>query len=119
METLYLRLARPRSIPIEQTRWLEREEMSATSKSNPRKVVFADRSGKPTHFFVGKADDMGEETGKSTPWNRRGRGPGNRGRIRRDIVGNIPLVAGVDSNLRRLLERGLGRRRGEPEGMGA
>jgi hypothetical protein len=33
-------------------------------------------------------------------------GPGIRGKIRRDIVGRIPVAAGAGSNLRRLLERG-------------
>jgi hypothetical protein len=34
---------------------------------NPRKIVFAGRSGKkPTHLSLGKADDVEEEPGKST-----------------------------------------------------
>ena len=40
------------------------------------KIVFAGRSGKPTHSSLGKADDTGEETGKCTPWDRRGMGSG-------------------------------------------
>jgi hypothetical protein len=36
---------------------------------------------------------------------RRGKGPGIRGRIRRDNVGKIPLAAGAGSDLQRLLER--------------
>src|SRR5260370_21017814 len=44
---------------------------------------------------VGKAEDTEEETGICTLWNRRGMGPGIRGRIRRDIVGNIPWGAGA------------------------
>jgi hypothetical protein len=35
----------------------------------------------------GKADDVEEETGRSTPRNRRDRGPGTQGRIHRDNVG--------------------------------
>ena len=35
----------------------------------------------------GKADDAEEETGRSTPRNRRDRGPGTQGRIHRDNVG--------------------------------
>jgi len=66
----------------------------------------------------GKADDAEEETGICTPRNRRGRGPGTQGRIRRDNVGKVPLAAGAGSNLQRLLERGLGRRRGETNGIG-
>ena len=67
----------------------------------------------------GKADDVEEETGMCTPRYRRGRGPGTQGRIHRDNVGKVPLAAGAGSNLQRLLERGLGRRRGEPNGIDA
>ena len=35
------------------------------------------------------------------------------------IVGMVPSAAGAGSNLQRLLERGLGRRRGESNGIGA
>jgi hypothetical protein len=35
----------------------------------------------------GKAVDVEEETGKCTPRDRRDRGPGTQGRIRRDNVG--------------------------------
>ena len=52
-----------------------------------------------------------------TPRDRRDRGPGTQGRIHRDNVGKVPLAAGAGSNLQRLLERGLGRRRGEPSGI--
>ena len=65
----------------------------------------------------GKADDVEEETGRCTPRDRRDRGPGTPGRIRRDNVGKVPPAAGAGSNLQRLLERGLGRRRGEPGGI--
>ncbi len=44
--------------------------------------------------------------GKSTRWDRRGRGPGIWGQICRDRVGKMPLAAGAGSNLPRLLERG-------------
>ena len=64
----------------------------------------------------GKADDVEEETGMCTPRNRRDRGPGTQGRIHRDNVGKVLLAAGAGSNLQRLLERGLGRRRGERVG---
>src|SRR5262249_12362283 len=81
------------------------------SKTIPRKVAFAERNGKPTHSALGKADDIGEETGTSTRWDRRGRGPGIWGRICRDRVGKNPLAAGAGSNLQRLSER-----REEPKG---
>jgi hypothetical protein len=55
--------------------------------------------------LLGKADDTEEETGRRTPWDRRGKGPGIRGRIRRDNVGKIPLAAGAGSDLQRLLKR--------------
>jgi hypothetical protein len=54
-----------------------------------------------------------------TPRNRRGMGPGNQGRIHRDNVGRVPSAAGAGSNLQRLLNRGLGRRRGETNGIDA
>jgi hypothetical protein len=64
----------------------------------------------------GKADDVEEETGRGTPRDRRDRGPGTQGRIHRDNVGKVPPAAGAGRNLQRLLERGLGRRRGERVG---
>ena len=67
----------------------------------------------------GKADDAEEETGRCTPRYRRDRGLGTQGRIHRDNVGKVPWAAGAGSNLHRLLERGLGRRRGEPIGIDA
>ena len=70
------------------------------------KVAFADQNGKPTHSVLGKADDIEEETGTSTRWDRRGRGPGIWGKICRDRVGKMPLAAGAGSNLQRLSERG-------------
>jgi hypothetical protein len=56
METLYLRPARPRSIPIEQTVRLEHNEIAAASKTGPRKIVFVERSGKPIQspFWEGR-----------------------------------------------------------------
>jgi len=97
----------------------EHNEMSATSKTSPRKVAFAEQNGKPTHSVLGKADDIGEETGTSTRWDRRGRGPGIWGRICRDRVGKNPLAAGAGSNLQRLSAEVKNRRKGEPEGFGA
>jgi hypothetical protein len=57
-------------------------------------------------WYLGKADDAGEETGKCNLRYRRGREPSIRGKIRRDNVGKIPLAAGAGRNLQRLLERG-------------
>jgi hypothetical protein len=88
-----------------QTQRPEHNEMSASSKTSPRKVAFAERNGKPTHSVLGKADDTGEETGISTRWDRRGRGPGIWGKICRDRVGKNPLAAGAGSNLQRLSDR--------------
>lgn len=68
------------------------------------KIVFAGKAGSRPLPLLGKADDMGEETGKSTLWDRRGMGPDIRGKIRRDNVGKVPLVAGAGSNRQRLLE---------------
>ena len=55
-----------------QTQRPEHNEMSASSKTSPRKVAFAERNGKPTHSVLGKADDTGEETGTSTRWDPSG-----------------------------------------------
>ena len=57
-------------------------------------------------YARGKADDVGEETGKSTLRYRRGKGPGIQRRIRRDNIGKIPLAAGAGNNLQRLLAIG-------------
>ena len=51
----------------------------------------------------GKADVVGEETGKCTLQDRRGTGPGIWGKTRRDNVGKDLLPAGADSNLQRPL----------------
>ena len=51
----------------EQTRRPEHNEMSASSKTSPRKVAFAEqKTVKPTHSGLGKAADTEEETGEST-----------------------------------------------------
>src|SRR5713101_8201559 len=89
----------------------KRRGLNITKFLQPRKltrgkVAFADKNGKPTHSVLGKADDIEEETGKSTRWDRRGRGQGIWGQICRDRVGKMPLAAGAGSNLARLLERG-------------
>jgi hypothetical protein len=39
-------------------------------------IVFAGKAGSRPIPLLGKADDTGEETGKRTRWDRRGRGPG-------------------------------------------
>jgi hypothetical protein len=89
-----------------QTQRPEHNEMAASSKTSPRKVAFAERNGKPTHSVLGMADDIEEETGTSTRWDRRSRGPGIWGKICRDRVGKNPLAAGAGSNLQRLSDRG-------------
>jgi hypothetical protein len=48
----------------EQTRRPEHKGMSAAPINAPRKVVFAGRSGKPTHTLLGKAEATEEETGE-------------------------------------------------------
>jgi hypothetical protein len=53
--------------------------------------------GKPTHSVLGKADDIGEETGTSTRWDRGGRGLAIWGRIGRDRVGKNPLAVTGDA----------------------
>jgi hypothetical protein len=91
----------------EQTRRPERKEMFAASKITPaRSRDSRDEAGSRPTPFLGKADDTEEETGRCTPWDRRGMGPSIRGRIRRDNVGKLPWAAGAEYNLQRLFERG-------------
>jgi hypothetical protein len=68
-------------------------------------IVFAGEAGSRPTPLLGEADDTGEETGERTRWDRRGKGPGIRRKIRRDNVGKVPRVAGAGSNRQRLLER--------------
>ena len=98
---------------LNMTKWLQ-----------PRKflrceVALAGSHGTPTHPCFGEGRCCRGSNRYEQPANRRGRGPGISGRTRRDNVGKNPLAAGAGSNLRRLLARGQGRRRGEPDGFGA
>ena len=73
----------------------------------PREVVIRGvEAGSRPHLRWGKADDTGEETGKSTRWNRRGTGSSIQGKILRDNVGKLPWAAGTAYNLPGLFERG-------------
>src|SRR6516225_9038640 len=63
-----------------QTQRPEHNEMSASSTTSPRKVAFAEQNGKPTHSVLGKADDIGEETGISTRWDPSGQGTRHLGK---------------------------------------
>jgi len=66
----------------------EHDEIAAASKSVPRKIVFADRSGKPIHISTWeKADDTEEEPGTCTQRNRRGMGSSITGKILRITSG--------------------------------
>src|SRR5208283_4744955 len=56
------------------------------------KLVFAGQARSSATALWGKDDDIGEETGKRTRWERRGTAPGMRGKILRDNVGKVPLV---------------------------
>ena len=85
--------------------------LNITKCLQPRKLARGksrsrNKTVKPTHSGLGKADDTEEETGESTRWNRRGRGPGIWGKICRDRVGKVPRAAEAGSNLQRLLELG-------------
>jgi hypothetical protein len=102
----------------EQTWGPEHKEMAAVSKKRSVMKSFRrDKREADLDSERGKADDVEEETGTCTLRNRRDRGPGTQGRIHRDNVGKVPSAAGAGSNLQRLLERGLGRRKGEPGGI--
>jgi len=85
----------------------EHNEIAAASKSGPRKIVFADRSGKPIHLPTGeKADDTEEEPGTCTQRNRRGMGLKHHRKDSQNNVGIVPVAAGAGDNLQRLLARG-------------
>src|SRR5215467_13963023 len=91
----------------EQTCRPEHYEISASSKTTLRESRDSwDTRGKPTHVFLGKADDTVEETGESTRWDRRGRGSSIQGKTFRANVGKLPWAAGTAYNLQRLFERG-------------
>src|ERR1700758_3418089 len=69
--------------------------MSATLAISPRKIAFVEHAGSRPKKGLGKADDIGEETGKCTRWDRRDWGPGIWGKSCGDNIGNIPLAAGA------------------------
>ena len=100
----------------EQTWGLEHNGMSAASKIFPRKVAFVDQSGKPTHHYLGQADDIGEVNRRvhsmEPPW----QGTGQPRKDLQNSVEKVLLAAGADGNRQRHLERGLGRRRDEIAG---
>jgi hypothetical protein len=61
---------------------LNLKECLQPGKTLPGKMVFAGEAGSRPRPLWGKADDLGEETGRCTRWDRRGRGAGIRGKIR-------------------------------------
>jgi hypothetical protein len=67
----------------------------------------------------GKANVAGEATGKCNLQTVVVRAQASSEGHAEDNVGKIPVAAGAGSNLRRLHERGQGRRRGESPGIGA
>ena len=72
----------------EQTRRLERNEMSAALEKTPAEKLFSRiEAGSRSSAAQGKADDTDEVTGTSSLWDRRGMGPGIRGKIRRITSG--------------------------------
>jgi hypothetical protein len=80
----------------EQTRRLERNGMSAALENDFRgKVVSRIEAGSRSSVAQGKADDTDEETGTSSLWDRRGMGPGIRGKIRRITSGRSRRQQGL------------------------
>ena len=67
---------------------------------------------------LGKGDDIWEETGKCTRWERRGWGPGIWGKICGDNIGNIPLAAGAEWQPAQALETRLQTEGQERQGDG-
>src|ERR1700752_3814077 len=88
-------------------------------KTNPRESRVRGWKGKPTHSVLAKADDIEEETGKRTRWDRRGRGPGIWGKICRIESGRTRWQQGLIATCRDSRNEVNSRRRGEPTGFGA
>ena len=93
--------------------------MLANLETSPRKIAFVGHAGSRPKKGLGKADDIGEETGKCTRWDRRAWGPGIWEKTCGDNIGNIPLAAGADGNLHRLLKRGYKPKDRRGKGMDA
>jgi hypothetical protein len=70
--------------------------MSANLETSPRRNRVRGHAGSRPKKGLGKADDIEEETGKRTRWDRRDCGPGIWGKICGDNVGNIRLAAGAE-----------------------
>ena len=66
------------------------------SKTHHGEIAFVERAGSRPKKGLGKADDIEEETGKCTRWDRRDGGPGIWGKICGDNIGNILLAAGAE-----------------------
>jgi len=77
-----------------------------------------DRCGKPTHFPVGKADDIVEETGANTRWYRRGRGSSIQGKVLGITSGSCRGQQGLVTTCKNSSTEAKSRRRREPNGSG-
>jgi hypothetical protein len=66
------------------------------SKTHHGEIAFVEHAGSRPKKGLGKADDIEEETGKCTRWDRRDGGPGIWGKICGDNIGNILLAAGAE-----------------------
>jgi hypothetical protein len=85
----------------------EHNEIAAAPKPCPRKIAFAERSGKPIQIISwGRPMTLRKNQANALSGTRRGMGSGITGQIRRNNVGKIPVAAGAGSNLHRLLKRG-------------
>jgi len=86
-----------------QTRRPEHNEIAAASKRYPWKVVFAERSGKPTHFTAREGRWRWGRTRQmhlaGPPW----QGLRHLRKASQNIVGKVPSAAEADGNLQRLL----------------
>jgi len=81
------------------------------------KVAFAEQTGSRPFSAFGKADDLEEETGKSTRGDRRGRGPGIWGKICRIESGRCRWQQGLAATCRDSWNEVNNRRTGEPTGL--
>ena len=82
------------ALPGNITKCLQPRKLARGKSRSRNKTV------KPTHSGLGKADDIGEETGTSTRWDGRGRGPGIWGKIGRIESGRTRWQQGLVATCR-------------------
>jgi hypothetical protein len=92
---------------------------SAPRESTSREVVISwDIRGKPTHLYVGKADDIAEETGESTRCTAGVRDPASKERLSEITSGSSRGQQGLRTTCKDSSNEAKCRSRREPNGSG-